>query len=185
MVHRHGMAEQVLRMPFQEPPPPWKMDWVAVAGLTEVGYAPDSDLLLAISENRGVFDCSFGTTQRKVARDKDTQGWLEGWRDSKNLTAIGIGPIEGQTVRLAGMFGGGMKLTSPDHWSLVLASPNWPLSSIILCPPNCSLFHRGSEHCVKVSPRGAEDDIIAYGFSQTGKSFIVAMSHTIEIFSRP
>jgi hypothetical protein len=187
MVNRHPFAEIVMKMPLQPPPEPWKRDAVAIGGLTEIGYAPDSDYLLAISETRGVFDCSFGVQNRKVARDYDEDGWVNVWRDSKNLTAIGIGPIEGQTVRLAGLWGGGLSMFTSDGWHVELAYPNWPTPNVILCPPHCYPFHRGAEQCLKLGTwTGNEyETIIGCGFSQTGKSFIIAESHTIEIFSRP
>jgi hypothetical protein len=184
---RHPFAEEALKMPLQPPPEPWPLHRIhTIGGLIEVGYGRDTDYLLVISwQGRVVFDCRTG---QKIARDEDMEGYYDKvWYDPVHLSALGIGALEGQIVQLAGLNGGGLNTITEDGWMIAKVSPNWPHSSIILRPPH--VFSRDGENyyagCFKVAPHSSEDDIRAYGFSQTGKSFIVAMSHTIEIFSRP
>jgi hypothetical protein len=180
-------AEYVLQMKEQQPPKPWNLrlehDVYAIGGLIEVGYAKDSDYLLVISWNgRGVFDCSPNVDDRKIALDSDMEGFYKDiWRDSKYLTAVGIGILDQEKINLAGLWGGCLPIQSGDGWHLTIAYPNWPSADVILCPPDCVLFGKGQDSCVKVSTCGT---FIAAGFSPTGKSFIVAQSHTLEIFSR-
>jgi hypothetical protein len=175
-------------MPFQQAPEPWQYIPVGVTQLLSVGYAPDTDYLLAIgSVGRGVFNCSFNAPKSRVAYDTDMTE-ENTWQNIINLTAKGISPIHKHIISIAGLYGGGLPLHTNDGWSLEKVAPNWPLSCVLLGPPNRNLIglqpYAEYDECIKLKPIG-EDDIIAYGFSQTGKSFIVAVSHTIHIFSRP
>ncbi|MCD4686834.1 MAG: hypothetical protein K8S97_12950 [Anaerolineae bacterium] len=182
MVDNSWISYTVSELKCQPPPAPWQRIDVAIAALREVGYAQNSDLLLVISEaGRGVFNCLTG---EKVARDRnhdDTQ-----WRDPIHLTAQGIGPLNNQTIRLAGISGGGLRTLGSDGWSLMLVSPYWPLESVVLFSSNRILWSPdGFEHCTKIYPPGDGDKIRAYGFSDTNKSFIVATPNTLALFSRP
>src|SRR5579884_2349605 len=98
----------------EEPPPPWKrLAYWPVGGLICVGYAADSDLLLVITHSgRGVFDCA---RNEKVARDYDA---LYEHIDPVHLTAKGIGPLTGESIRIAGIYGGGLTRRTHDHWRL-------------------------------------------------------------------
>lgn len=172
----HFVAERVSQLQFQPTPPLWSGDYWAVGGLISVGYAPDTDLLLVISHaGRGVFDCA---RNQKVARDPQEV------EDIISVLQDGIGPLEGRKVSTASRYNGCLNRIW-NGWALEQVSPNWPTSSIILKPPGCDLLdNRTWNQCIKVAPRNGEDDIVAYGFSDTGRSFVVAMSHTLEIFSR-
>lgn len=185
---RHWMSEIIVNMPFEEAPQSWQHTRVAVAGLLSVGYAPNTDYLLAIGVNgRGVFDCSYDAKPIKVARDYETDNENQ-WHDIIKLQGIGIGPIANQIVPIAGIFGGGLPLQSFDHWILEMVSPNWPHVNVLLGKPDRKVIgvqpHEWYSGYVKLKLSG-EDEVKALGFSQTGKSFIVAYSHTIHIFSRP
>jgi hypothetical protein len=177
----HFLVERVNELKWEDPAPqPWtRNDW-AVGGLTNVGFAPNSDLLLVLSSaGRGVFDT---LANQKLARDRQESGDFE---DSIHLTCYGIGPLEGQPVRMAGIWGGGLPMEGQGWW-LTLASPNWPLSSVILEPPGYSLYDNDTwMKCYKVGPHAEDDDIKAAGFSETGNTFIIAMSHTLQIFTKP
>src|SRR5690348_11801946 len=85
-----------------------------VGGLTEVGFADDSELLLVLSmQGRGIFDCASG---QRIFRDDDDD--RTGWYGHDNLTAVGIGPLQGQSIRLCGLWGGGLPtFTKEDHWN--------------------------------------------------------------------
>jgi hypothetical protein len=85
----------------QVPQPPWKRLGVwAVGGLFQVGYAEDSDMLLVLSsQGRGVFDCH--DANEKVARDYEE---AHDFFDPVRLVGQGLGPHDGQSVRMAGLF---------------------------------------------------------------------------------
>lgn len=143
-----------------------------VGGLIQVGYATGSDLLLVLSGNgRGVFDCLTG---QKLARDYDEAS--DGF-DPIRLTAAGLGPIEGQTVRVAGLYGGGLPRTTFDGWFLEAQARAWPKHSIYLRAP-------AAREPVCIDDDGV-CELRAYGFSETGRSFIIATSCDLTMFTRP
>src|SRR5579863_298772 len=105
MDHLEPIRSRIRSAPISPPLPPWKLiGGRAVGGLTEVGFADDSDLLLVVSsQGRGVLDCRSG---EYVARDRTEPN--DSWYDERRLRAFGIGPLEGQLIRLAGLHGGGL-----------------------------------------------------------------------------
>jgi hypothetical protein len=116
--HLVSLVTELRRKPVERPPAPWKAATVfAIGGLTEVGYAPDSDLLLVISsQGRGVFDCLKG---EKIARDDDDS---PGIINLRKFVALGIGPLEGQWIRVGGLHGGGLPNSTDGGWMLVSLS---------------------------------------------------------------
>lgn len=88
--HLVDLVDELRRKHVESPPVPWKkVASFGIGGLTEVGYAPDSDLLLVVSsQGRGVFNCISG---EKIARDcEDSLDFI----DETKLVALGIGPLE-------------------------------------------------------------------------------------------
>ena len=177
--HVTQLRNRIRSMPVSPPPSPWRRIAAhPVGGITDVGYAPGSDMLLVVThDGRGVFD---GTTGQRVARD--TAPLPDAWHDRIRMTAAGIGPIGGVNIRLAGLWGRGLLATAPDSWSLEIVSPDWPEHQAILSPPGCDIFSADrAQGCTKVSHI---DELRAWGFSETGRSFVLAQSHTLEIFGR-
>ncbi len=171
-----GLRRRIRQTETRPPMSPWKSSGgSAVGGLEAVGYAENSDLLLVVSSSgRGVFDC---VTGERVARDYDTS---DSWYDWAHLLALGIGPLEGQMIRLAGMDGGGLIAATTDGYRLWLVAPTWPDYRLILSPPQNDLYYN-LDACVQVE---GDYEIRAYGFSETGRSFIIAKNHTLYTFSR-
>jgi hypothetical protein len=179
MDHLARLRDRLRGLPLLPPPGPWK--WVGthpVGGLTEVGFAAGADLLLVVSHSgRGVFD---GRTGERLARDPGEPDG--GWYDPVRLTAIGVGPLAGASVRLAGLHGGGLPVVTPDGWSVQLAYPDWPDGMAVLEPPGKSVL---VDHLAGGCVRLADLDVPrACGFSETGQSLVVAESHTLRIFTR-
>jgi hypothetical protein len=144
----------------------------AVGGLFQVGYAAGTDILLVLSsQGRGVFDCLTG---EKVARD---HAEAHDFFDPIRLSAVGIGPLTGTTVRVAGLFGGGLPLTTTDGWGLEVQARSWPTHSVFLSAP-------ASRTPVCIGDDGA-CEMRACGFSETGRSFVIATSCDLRIFTRP
>lgn len=143
----------------------------AVGGLFQVGFAGGRDRLLVLSsDGRGVFDRTSG---EKVARDDaepmDTF-------DPIRLTAPGFGPLEGEPVRMAGLFGGGLPVTTEDCYMLEEHSPRWPRRGLVLVRPDRSRIFLGDDSVCELR---------AFGFSETGVSFVVATSCDLTIYNRP
>ena len=154
-------------------PKPWRRHPVyAVGGLFQVGYAARSDLLLVLSsQGRGVFDCISG---EKIARD---YAEAHDFFDPIRLTAAGFGPLAGQTVRMAGLFGGGLPFTTVDGWELEVQARIWPTHSVFLSVPR-------TREPMCIGEDGA-CEMRACGFSETGQSFIIATSCDLTIHTRP
>lgn len=170
--------KQVESLPVVLPPPPWKeIGDFAIGGLLAIGYASQKDYLLVVSsQGRGLFD---GVLGEKLSRDPDISN---NWLDEIKLTALGITPIADQPVRVAGIFGGGLPLTTHDGWSIETITSPWTKTNIFLCKPYASLF-QNIENGFKI----AANDICEFrvvGFSETGNSFAVATSCSLTLFSR-
>jgi hypothetical protein len=156
---------------IHEVPAPWRSHVYAVGGLFGVGYATASDLLLVLSsQGRGVFDCSTG---KKLNRDYEE---AHDFFDPIRLVAVGFGPLAGQSIRIAGLFGGGLPLTTRDGWHLQAQARVWPTHSVFLTAPS-------SQVPVCIAEDGA-CELRAYGFSETCGSFIIATSCELAMFTR-
>lgn len=171
------LRSQLSNMEIKPPPDPWQHRSISiVGGLTYIGYSSDSDLLLVVSHSgRGVFNCLTG---EKLDRDYEEDFEL----DPIKLTSPGIGSISDQTIRIAGLTGGGLSTRTKDGWKLKAIPLPWPNYSIFLVRPWKSLFD-GIDAVTKL-----EDDCVcevrAYGFSYTGRSFVIATTSDITIFTR-
>jgi hypothetical protein len=154
-------------------PAPWKLQaHVAIGGLWAIGFAPDRDLLLAVSVNgRGVFD---GTTATRLARDLD-----EGVYDEDTETIDGIGPLAAVRIELAGTGGGlstrrRLPMISSDGWTVAHAAPGVFLHA----PGPQGAWPEGWTRIAEV------EEVRAIGFSPTGKCLVVAEPHTLHIWRR-
>lgn len=160
-------------------PPPWRgLGQVEVGGLRGVGFDAASELLLVESSSgKIVFDCSTG---EQIARDPDAGSTFD---EEVRLEAHGIGPLAGKIIRVCGLFGGGLPLMTLDGWAIELAHHSWPhVASLVLVPSGASVWEPAqARNCSKLAETEAP---LAYGFSHTGQSLIVAHSHTLEIWTR-
>lgn len=167
MDHLEPIRKRIRDAPISQPLPPWERLMVhAVGNLTEVGFADDTDLLLAVSsQGRGVIDCQTG---QRVARDRREPD--EGWYDERRLRGIGIGPLEGRLIRLAGIHGGGLPSCGRDGWRVDSITLEWPEVNLLLGGPRGCIYD-DSTPFVKLA---VEREVRAFGFSDTGESFIIA-----------
>lgn len=184
MAHMSEAAARLLRhlqsTAIVDPPPPWRLNTeYALGGLTEIGFAENSDYLLVVSsQGRGVFDCTNG---QRIARDNESAdiGW---WYDPNKLTAFGIGPLDGQLIRLAGLHGGGLPNSTRDGWGLLHIWHDWPDNCLVLEEPYKSVYN-DLKYGYKIAD-SKPCEYRAYGFSDTGRSFVFATSCSLYIFSR-
>ena len=102
--HLLPIVRRIESLEIARAPEPWiQRTDAAVGGLTDVGFGAESDLLLAVSsQGRGVFDCLTG---ERIARDRNDD---DSYHYCSLLRANGIGPLDGQSVSLAGLYGGGL-----------------------------------------------------------------------------
>ena len=135
-----------------------------VDGLTEVGFASDSHFLVVVSElGRGVFDTITGD---RVSRQEDDG--TNGWFDDLRCAALGIGPVEGEWVPVAGLCGGQLPAATVDGWKV---SRNG--SGVVLSHPEHATQHiRETE------------ELRAFGFSPEGDCFVLAVIPDVHIYRR-
>lgn len=163
-------------------PVPWRLvASVAIGGFEALGFSVDSRYLLIVSSSgRGVFESGSGEEL-----ERDSSSTTVDWYSLEALTVEGIGPVAGQAISVAGIHGGGLPLVTLDGWVADLLSPDWPSSFVTLSPPGSSPWTQyQSDGVAKVAPTGGDDAVKCYGFSWSRRHFIVATSHTVDLFVR-
>lgn len=182
------LAEQdaVRELPSVENAAPFvSVEGFAVGGLLAAGFGPKTECLLVVStEGEGVFDVRAGTkVARRRARRSAYQGFL--------APEPGIGPLAGLHVQLAAEDNAhALPNVGLDGWSCWLSKPiEMPKklpgglkAPVWLCKP-------GGDARRPACLVGWFDDVIAVGFSDSGRSFVVAEQHTLHLWrvgsSRP
>jgi len=177
MDHLEALRARIRDAAVSRPPAPWAGPHThAVGGLTEVGFAEDSDLLLIVSsQGRGVFNCANG---ERIARDPSELD--DNCYDVHRLRGRGIGPIADQSVRLVGLHGGGLASTSADGWSVESITLSWPDQHLLLIEPRGSLY----SPTATFTRLAVEREVRAFGFSSTGRTLLIATSSELVLFPR-
>jgi hypothetical protein len=180
--HLEPVRAKVRAAPIASPQLPWSLTGtIAVGGLTEVGFAESSEasefLLVLSHQGRSVIDCAIG---EKIARDRSDD--RRSWYAQHILLAKGIGPLEGQSVRLSGLYGGGLPQWTNDMWRVQSLAIDWPKCSLLLLPPEPKDIYFADANFVKLA---AESEVRAFGFSYSGKTLIIATSSDLTVFGRP
>jgi len=160
-----------------EAPAPWRRVQVYVNGITAVGFGAGTELLLVLTHSGlGVIDVVTGAT---VARKGEEDISVD---DPYPTYATGIGPLAGQRIPLAGLWGGGLKTTALDGWVVHRASPNWPADCAVLCPPDSPELEDVAVATMLV--KDLDPAIRALGFSDSGRSLVVANTDLF-LWNRP
>lgn len=162
------------------PPAPWNHRSIhAISGLTDIGFLPDSDYLLVLSQQgRSIYNCRNG---ERICRDNASNHDF----DIYSLSAHAFGPFAGIKVHTAGLHGGGLALTHPDGWRLQSVTLEWPEQSVILSPLNDWLHELLEHNPHQIYYLAKDQEIRAFGFSPTGKSMIVASTDRLLIIAQP
>lgn len=176
--HLDSLRKELRTLPTTSPPQPWRKVCVfAVGGLRAIGFDRASELLLVVSSSgRGVIDCQSGL---KVARDDE-----EYFEDESQLEALGIGPLQGQVLRMSGLSGGGLPKATNDGWSIEIVTLDWPVHDILVLEPFASLYDSLHGKPSRFRKIAAESELRAAGFSYSGRSFVVATSSDVTVFGR-
>ncbi|PSK92698.1 hypothetical protein [Taibaiella chishuiensis] len=147
----------------------------AVGGLLELGFQPGTDMLMVLSaQGRGIFDCISG---QRVARDRNTD--YPG--ADTNGAVPGFGPLAGERVTCGGFeYPNPLKQATADGWEVrIFSLPEAKNDKAArLCIYN---IHTKVQHKIASFPYGIDR---AYGFSDTGRSFIAGSSPDLLIWSR-
>ena len=146
----------------------WKLvSNIAIGGLLNIGFVPDSKFLVVVSGNgRGIFDCSNG---EKLARDYE-----EVWNGFDDETGIvkGFDFLTGQEIRTSGLFcGDKLPKETEDGWVLKLKY----LEIVLFSKTNSQKDVVGN--CIVCELR-------AFGFSDDHNYFVVATSCDLAIYKR-
>ena len=161
------LSERYREMTQTSPPLPWRPVPIHIGGVTAVGFGMDTEWLLVLTHSGlGVVDCKSGLV---VAREVEMESVFD---ESHPIYANGIGPLEGQRVPLAGLWGGGLRTMSRDGWVVHRVSPNWPAECGVLCPPEYPEIEDHSTAFMLV--KDMNPPILALGFSDSGKTPVVA-----------
>lgn len=162
-------------MPKPPLPKPWKsLTEPLVGGLLAVGYGKNSDHLLVVADDGlAVYNAQTG---KRIAREYTlTDELSESYYDFETHMAPGIGPLDGQIIPLAGPYGGHLKSHSKDGWALSLGEPGANgLYKVLLAAPKLS------GQPVQIGE--VLEKPFAYGFSDTGRTIVVASSNTLLLF---
>jgi hypothetical protein len=144
-------------------PSTWrKVTYLAVGGLTEVGFAGSRLLLVVSHQGRGVVDPASGEL---LARDRDEAG---AWFDAAGGAALGIGPLDGAWVRVCGLAGGRLPGATADGGQARASGDHVTVS----VPGHQPLQVSESE------------EVRAFGFSPDGATFVIATSPGLAIYRR-
>ena len=124
--HLNPLKEKLLRLEVESPLAPWqRITSIAVGGLISVGFDRHSDNLLIVSyQGRGVVNCCTG---EKTARDDEDY-----YENEEYLEAVGIGDLKNKTIKMAGLYGGGLPTYTTDGWQLESVTLNFPEEMILL-----------------------------------------------------
>lgn len=176
--HLRPTLRRIRDMVVTPPPSPWKLRAeFSVGGLESVGFGRKSELLLVTSSTGlGVFDVGTGT---RVARDPDGDVG-----DEHLLEAHGIGPLDGQRIRMSGMHGGGLPQSTHDGWFAESVVADWPRTTLLLVEPGSWILGDAFGKPAAFTKIAVEDEVRAWGFSDTGKSLVLAISSTLTLFGR-
>lgn len=137
-----------------------------------MGFAAVSDLLLvATHDGRSVIDCATGEL---LARDADPFFSF----DESKRTAKGIGPLAEQEILIAGpIYGGALPDRTQDDWRLSGHLTDSSNDVLTLLPPT-------NDASAPSSFTGFIPEIRVFGFSPTGRSFIIGTGAEVYTFAR-
>lgn len=183
---KRAWTDEVLRrvdgLPSGPPPPPWRLALDRPrSGLLALGFQDGADLLLLLgTDRREAIDCLAGV----LLAVEEHEAWGDWWH-APDLLCAGVGPMAAVRVRMAGAFGGGLRLDTDDGWSVEAIHVTWNSPMIVLQPPGTGLFldaprRRG---CVRLDWKPV-DTPRAWGFSPTGRTLVLADADHTQIFIR-
>jgi len=152
----------------------------AIGGLENVGFVPAKEFLIVLSsQGQGIFDCKTG---EKIARQNDNGEWWDKFNEESN-SIIGFDFLDNVEIRTHGFYGeDNLPKINEEGWELMLTDPEpdekpfekYLVQKIYLVSPN-------KKKKIFISKDGP-CELRAYGFSDSGKTFIVALSCELVIF---
>lgn len=172
--HRRRLAAQVEALPITESVPGWIRLGRSVGSVEYLGFSRSSNILLLVTgDEKSLIDTRDGSILARRPTERDDV-------DELNLTCRGFDVLEGQSVEVAGLAGGGLPTSTPLGETVEMAWPNWPAGHLVFNPPwqqylnpqnaqGCTVLHRGF--------------IRQFGFSWSGDT-LIALDEDLHIWSR-
>jgi hypothetical protein len=154
----------------------------AIGGLENIGFAPNQNFLLVLSsQGQGIFDCKKG---EKIARESNNGDWWDDFNQNTN-SIFGFDVLDKIEISTQGLYGeDNLPKRTEDGWELLCTDPTpddepfekYLVKSIYLVSPNKEkkLFICKDGPC----------EFRAFGFSDSGETFVVASSCCLVIYSR-
>jgi hypothetical protein len=171
-----GLRKNYRNMMEGAAPSPWRRVLLHIGGVTAVGFGAGTELMLVLTHSGlGIVDATTGSI---VAREVEMD---EIYNNPYPVYATGIGPLAGERVPLAGLWGGGLRTMTSDGWVVHRVAPEWPADSVVLCSPDYPELDDPSK--VVMIAKNLEPPIRALGFSDSGRSLVVANT-SILLWSR-
>jgi hypothetical protein len=187
--YQQQLRDRFLAAPVAPAPPPWHLvldSGTPVGGLLGIGFAvhPGNghDLVMVVShDGHGLFDA---VTGEKIARDREPDPAGEMPDDSADLTCPGLGPVAGNRVRIAGLFGGGLHAGTADGWTVEVVAPQWPHERVLLSRGSGIFRGELGQDWWHVF-HSDYSTLRAAGFSPSGQTLAVATSSDLTLWARP
>lgn len=176
--HFDPLKTQISQCPKSLPSSTWEIAGeFTVANLFDVGFDRESELLL-VSSSSGLrlFDC---VTGQKIARDTSEEALTDRFLDCR-----GIGALEHKTIRMAGIYGGGLPSITQDGWQVETVTLQWPEHHLLLVEPNSWLYGADYNRPSTFHKLATESDVRAFGFSYSGRTLLIATSGDITFYRR-
>ncbi|WP_238017303.1 hypothetical protein KZZ52_25405 [Dactylosporangium sp. AC04546] len=184
--YQQQLRERFLSAPVTAPPSPWRpvsARGIAIGGLVGIGFAEapaGRDVVMVVShDGHGLFDA---TTGARIARDREPDA-DSAYPADADLTCPGLGPVAGQPVRIAGLFGGGLHTTAEGGWMIDVVSPEWPHDRVILSTGAGAYRGTLGETWWHIFDAGYSE-LRAAGFSPSGRTLAVATSSDLTLWTR-
>lgn len=151
-----------------------------IGGLEDIGYAPGTDILLVLSsQGEGLFDCTEG---RKLARRSNDFDWWKRY-NSQNSSIEGFDILQGIIIKTSGLIAGDNLVKKMNDYELVSVAEHddKPFEEYTV---NKIYLNKGNTGEIVFITKDGPCEIRAFGFSETGNSFAIALSCEIIIYSR-
>jgi hypothetical protein len=153
-----------------------------IGGLENIGYAPKQDYLMVLSsQGQGIFDCIAG---EKIAQLNNDSDWWQNFNQETN-SIKGFDILDKTEISTCGLFGQNNLLKSTsDGWTLTVSNPepdDKPFEMYLV--QKIHLVSPDKKEKIFITKDGP-CELRAFGFSETGKSLIVALSCDLTIYSR-
>lgn len=152
----------------------------AIGGLENIGFVNESDNLVVLSsQGKGIFNCVNG---EKIFRS-DEEWWKD--FDQTNSTVKGFDFLKGIKIKTGGLHAEDfLSKKTNDDWKIVASEKqpdDHPFEKYLVT----KIFLNSPDNSEKffICKDGA-CELRAFGFSETGKSLVVATSCELVIWSR-